>query len=161
MPQETPSRSSSATQGVSPPQTKPAHTKDVETVDAIIESMYAVISGPAGMKRDWDRFRSLFLPDAHLILAVARKGETPRAHVLDIEGYVRRTDPIFEKETFWEKEAGRKTQTFGNIAHVFSRYESRREKDGKAFQRGINSIQLFQDGTRWWIASVMWNTERE
>jgi hypothetical protein len=130
-------------------------------MDAIIGAMYQVISGSAGQKRDWDRFRSLFLPDAHLILAVARKGKTPRARVLDVEGYVRRTDPIFEKENFWEKETGRKTQTFGNIAHAFSRYESRREKNGKAFQLGINSIQLFQDGTRWWIASVMWNTERE
>ncbi len=137
------------------------YSKDVATMDAIIETMYAVISGPAGQKRNWDRFRSLFLPEAHLILAVTRKGEMPRARVLDVDGYLRRTQPIFEQESFWEKEVGRKTQTFGNIAHVFSKYESRRAKNGKAFQRGINSIQLFQDGARWWIASVMWMTERE
>ena len=141
------------------PQT--AHPKDVETIDSIIDSVYAVISGPAGQKRDWDRFRSLFLPGARLILAVAQKGEKPRAYVLDVEAYVRRTDPIFEKESFWESEKARKTQAFGKIAHAFSTYESRRRKNGKAFQRGINSIQLFQDGTRWWIVTVMWNTERE
>ena len=26
--------------------------------------------------------------------------------------------------------------------------------------RGINSIQLVRDGKRWWIASVVWDTER-
>lgn len=160
-PKSTPSPLSSPVQAGSPPQTPPAHPKDVETMDAIINSMYAVISGPAGQKRDWDRFRSLFLPGARLILAVAQKGEKPRARVLDVEDYVRRTDPIFERESFWESEKARKTQTFGNIAHVFSTYESRREKNGKPFQRGINSIQLFHDGTRWWIVTVMWNTERE
>ena len=161
MKKSTPSQSSSSSRDGSPPQTAPAHPKDVETMDAIIDSMYAVLSGPAGQKRDWDRFRSLFLPGARLILAVAQKGKKPRARVLDVEAYVRRTDPIFEKEDFWESEKARKTQAFGNIAHAFSTYESRRRKNGKAFQRGINSIQLFQDRARWWIATVMWNTERE
>jgi hypothetical protein len=161
MPKHTSSRSSCLTQGVSLPQTKAAHAKDVETMDAIIETMYAVISGPAGQDRDWDRFRYLFLPDARLILAVVRKGETPRARVLDIDGYVRRVDPIFESEGFWEEEKERNTETFGSIAHVFSTYESRKEKEGAPFHRGVNSIQLFHDGRRWWIVTVMWNTERE
>jgi hypothetical protein len=94
-----------------PPQN--AYPKDVETIDSIIDSMYAVISGPAGQKRDWDRFRSLFLPGARLILAVAQKGEKPRARVLDVKAYVRRTDPIFEKESFWESEKARKMQFSG------------------------------------------------
>jgi len=142
-------------------QQPPALSKDVATVKSIIRCMYAIISCPAGQKRDWDRFRSLFLPEARLILAVARKGERPRARMIDVEGYVRRVDPIFETESFWEAETERKTKIFGNIAHIFSTYESRRTKNGKPFQRGINSIQLFHDGTRWWIVTVMWNTERE
>lgn len=36
---------------------------DVKSLDAIISAAYAVISGPAGT-RDWDRFRSIFLPQA-------------------------------------------------------------------------------------------------
>ncbi len=39
-----------------------AKPSDVESVDAILKALYDVISGPAGQKRDWDRFRSLFLP---------------------------------------------------------------------------------------------------
>jgi hypothetical protein len=56
-------------------------------------------------------------------------------------------------------ETERKTETFGNMAHVLSFYESRREEHGEPFTTGVNSMQLFYDGTRWWIASVMWNTE--
>ena len=133
---------------------------DYKTIDAVLNVLYAVISGPAGQPRDWARYRSLFLPDAHSILAVAKQGEAPRARVLDVEGYIRRTDPFFQIEDFWEVETDRKTDAFGNIAHVLSFYESRREEHGEAFVRGVNSFQLFYDGTRWWIASVMWNTER-
>jgi len=39
---------------------------DVDTVDHLLASLYDVISGPAGKPRDWDRFRSLFLPDGRL-----------------------------------------------------------------------------------------------
>ncbi len=132
---------------------------DCETIDTTLRTLYAVISGPAGQPRDWALYRSLFLPDAHSILAVAKQGEAPRARVLDVEGYIRRTDPYFQTNDFWEVETDRKTETFGNIAHVLSFYESRREEHGEPFTRGVNSIQLFYDGTRWWIASVMWNTE--
>ncbi len=47
-------------------QTTPANPADVATMDAIVAAVYDVISGPAG-KRDWDRFRSLFIPGARLI----------------------------------------------------------------------------------------------
>lgn len=131
-----------------------------ETIDATLNALYAVISGPAG-HRDWALYRSLFLPEAHSVLAVVRPGEAPRAKVLDVEGYIRRTDPYFQNNDFWEIETDRKTETFGNIAHVLSFYESRREEHGEPFTGGVNSIQLFYDGKRWFIASVMWNTQME
>lgn len=141
-------------------QSQPANPSSYETIEAVLRTLYAVISGPAGQPRDWDRYRSLFLPEAHSILAITKPGEAPRARVLDVEGYIRRTDPFVQVEHFWEVETDRKTETLGNVAHVLSYYESRREEHGEAFTRGANSIQLFFDGTRWWIASVMWNTER-
>ena len=132
-----------------------------ETIDTTLGALYSVISGPAGQPRDWALYRSLFLPDAHSILAVSKPGETPQARVLDVEGYIRRTEAYFQTNDFWEVETDRKTETFGNIAHVLSFYESRREEYGEPFTGGVNSIQLFYDGTRWWIASVMWNTQME
>src|ERR1700751_3032630 len=61
---------------------------------------------------------------------------------------------------FYEKELARRTEQFGNIAHVWSIYESRHnEDDPEPFMRGINSIQLFNDGKRWWIVNIYWQQE--
>ena len=51
---------------------------------------------------------------------------------------------------------------FGAVAHVFSTYESRTlvELILKPFTRGINSIQLFFDGKRWWTVTIFWDSER-
>jgi hypothetical protein len=134
--------------------------RDVKTLDAIIENMYSVISGPAGQKRDWRLFRTLYHPDARLVLALKREGKMPIVRLLGVEDYIRRCDRIFENEDFWEIETSRKTLRFGNIVQAWSAYESRRAPNGKPFHRGINSIQLCYDGGRWWIVSVMWNTTR-
>ena len=137
-----------------------AHAADVSTLDSILRAMYEVISGPAGAPRDWDRLRNLYLPDARLMPVTAPPGERPRVRVLTPEDYIRRVEPIFEKEDFWEVETKRQVETFGNIAHVLSSYESRRSANGPADKLGSNSVQLFNDGSRWWIVSVMWNTTR-
>jgi hypothetical protein len=134
--------------------------EDVRTTEAIIAAMYEVISGPAGVERDWTRFRSLFQPEARFILAVSRPGEHPRVRVLGIDEYIRRTAPFFETESFWERQREARKESFGNIAQVWSAYECRREQHAPPYQEGVNSIQLFFDAARWWIVSVMWNTER-
>ena len=46
------------------PTIKEANPADVASIDAIMKAVYDVISGDAGQKRDWDRFRSLFYKDA-------------------------------------------------------------------------------------------------
>ena len=136
---------------------------DVESIDAIIAASYDVISGPAGKKRDWERERSLFAPGARLIPTATVPGQTDvelAPLVLDVEGYIARVEPLFEKEGFYETEVTRRVEQFGQIAQVWSTYESRRDpSDPKPFMRGINSFQLFNDGKRWWIVSVYWQHE--
>ncbi len=81
---------------------------------------------------------------------------------MTVEDYAQRNGPFFEKNGFFEQEAARSTDSFANIAHVFSSYESRHDKeDAKPFQRGINSIQLMNDGKRWWIVTIFWQGEDE
>ncbi len=140
-----------------------ASRADVESIEAIIAAAYDVISGPAGKKRDWDRNRSLFFPGARLIptAIVAGRNDVDLApHVLDVEGYIARVEPLFAKNGFYEKEIARRVEQFGQIAHVWSTYESRHDpSDTAPFMRGINSIQLFNDGKRWWILSIYWQHE--
>lgn len=135
----------------------PAAPEDVATIDAIIAALYDVISGPAGEARDWDRFRSLFAPEARLIPTSAATDSTSgRARYMTAEQYVAGSGAMIEERGFFEGEVGRVTERFENIAHAFSTYESRWTADGNVFQRGINSIQLMWDGERWWVTNVMW-----
>jgi hypothetical protein len=79
---------------------------------------------------------------------------------LDIEAYIARVEPYFRENGFYEKEVARRTEEFGQIAHIWSTYESRHDaRDAEPFMRGINSFQLFNDGTRWWIVNIYWRHE--
>ena len=161
-----------------------ADPSDVASIDAIITAAYDVISGPAGKKRDWHRERSLFIPGARLIPTAKTAGDPPpqgfgavgkdvdfaagrvrptgglAPQILDVDGYIARAADYLEQNGFFEKEIARRTERFGNIAHVWSTYESRyNPDDDEPFMRGVNSIQLFYDGSRWWIVTIYWQQE--
>lgn len=145
---------------------------DVSSMDGIVAAVYEVISGPAGQKRDWERMRSLFAPGARLIPTspVRPPGSAPDApltgaeafepHVFDLEAFIERVDRNTQTQGFFERETARRVETFGHIAHVWSTYEARhRADDPKPFIRGINSIQLVNDGRRWWVVTIFWEAE--
>ena len=136
-----------------------ANPKDVESIDAIMAALYNVISGPAG-ERDWNRFRSLFLPEARMGAVRKKPDGVFSASSFTPDGYVERAGSYFKEHAFFESEVSRKTEQFGQEAHVFSTYESRNAKDDKPFARGINSLQLFNDGKRWYVVSIFWDEER-
>ena len=147
--------------GVAPQDSKPAAAAlaDVASIDAIVKSLYDVISGPAGQARDWNRFRSLFIPKAQLVVAAPLKEGGTRAVVMTPDEFVQRSSPAM-LEGFFEREIARRVDAYGDIAHLFSTYESRhRLEDEKPFDRGINSIQLMKDKDRWWVVSIFWCRE--
>jgi hypothetical protein len=149
-----------AEQTPEPARAPAANPADVSSMNSILTALYDVISGPAGKKRDWDRMRSLFIPGARLIPSGKRASGEIGHTVLDVEGYITRSGPYLEKEGFFEREVARRVEQWGNIAHVFSTYDSRRKaEDEKPFARGINSIQLLNDGKRWWIVTIYWQAE--
>lgn len=154
--------SAQATGTATSAQTSPAaNPADVGSIDAILAALYDVISGPAGQPRNWDRFRSLFAPGARLMPTGGPAGQPPRVTVLSPDDYVQRVGPNLERGGFFEREIGRSVDTFGRITQVFSVYDSKRTpSDAQPFQRGINSIQLFNDGTRWYVVSIYWDAER-
>lgn len=156
--QSAPKASTAAAQSAeqSGPTAKP---EDVKSLDAIMHAVYDVISGPAGQKRDWDRMRLLFIPGARLIPAAKQSGGDVRARVLSVDDYISRAQGFFDKEGFFESELARRVEQYGHIAQVFSTYESRHEKAGKPFARGINSFQLLNDGKRWWVVTIYWEGE--
>ena len=134
---------------------------DVGSLDGITKAFYEVISGPAGESRQWSRDRTLYIPGVRFVsMSVNAKGE-PVARVVDHQQFVDSTDGELTSKGFFEWEIHRETKRFGNIAHVFSTYESRITKDGPVIARGVNSIELYWDGKRWWIAGAIWDEERK
>lgn len=130
---------------------------DGKSIAGIITAIYEVVSGPAG-ERDWDRDRALFVPGARLVpsrwLARIESG------VMDLEGYIASRASYFATHAVWETEIARQVFEFGSFAHVLSSYEARHAPDGPPFLRGINSFQLWHDGRRWWVVSLVWDNER-
>ena len=148
-----------------PPQARPASTpsanpEDIASVEAIVAALYDVISGDQGQQRDWDRFRSLFAPDAYLAVI---NPDAPAGLVrMTPEGYIDRSGERLVRIGFTEKEIAARRDRFGHIAHVFTTYEGYTAESGDApAVRGINSVQLYNDGTRWWILAVLWQAETE
>lgn len=139
-----------------------ARAEDVATLDAIIGTFYAATAGSARQERDWDRFRSLFIPQARFIAARPGDGTATGAIILSLDDFIGMNTRYFEQGGFFEREIGRRTEAFGNIAHVWSTYESRRSlEDPEPYARGIYSLQLLRDGPRWRIVNVYWDFERE
>ena len=137
-------------------------TVDTTRIGSIVEALYASISGPAGALRDWDTFRRLHLPGARALRTVVDADGRPRAETFDVEGYIANVEPFFAANDFHEVEIAQRIERFGQVAHVWSRYEARPAPDSPVLlKRGANSIQLFNDGVRWWIASTVWDNERE
>ena len=141
-------------------------SQDGTSIDSAIAALYESVSHPEETEPDWARMRELFLPVGMLIPPKPARDDI--FTVLDVDGFQERVrkgaaaaKQKGEPTAFFEKETARKTDCFGNVCQVFSTYEARRSPaDTKPFARGINSIQLLRDGRRWWIASVVWDTER-
>lgn len=131
---------------------------DVSSVDAIIKTLYDVISGPSTQERNWDRFRNLFNKDARMMTAVPHKDSGTIIRTITPEQYIQRNGKRLQEIGFVEKELHRITETHGAVTHVFSTYQSDLTVNGTPQQmRGINSIQLFNDGKRFYIVSVFWD----
>jgi hypothetical protein len=133
--------------------------EDVASIDGIMKAFYDVISGPAGAPRQWGRDSTLYIAGVRFVAMGLRDGR-PVASVVDQGKYIAGVDRYFVQNGFFEREIHRVTRRFGNIAHVFSTYESRSTVDGPVQGRGVNSVQLFWDGQRWWIANATWDSER-
>ncbi len=136
---------------------------DVASVPAIIAALYDVISFPPDGVPDWDRLRSLFAPGGRVI-PPKMEGQDG-IPVMTVEEFVEWGNQVADgaglrSAGFYEKQVACITETFGNIAHVFSTYESRfTAADPEPFERGINSIQLAWHDNRWWTVTIFWDTE--
>jgi hypothetical protein len=135
-----------------------ARPEDVASVDAIIRATYKADSDDGVHRRDMDRFRSLFIPQAQLIDVTYHNGK-PAITVRTIEEFARLVASLPPGHPRYEREVARRTETYGNLVQVWSSNVYGVPGAPKPAGHGINSITLTCDGTRWWIIAAEWKNE--
>ena len=136
----------------------PSTYADTKSIDSVVSTLYEVISGPKG-RRDWDRLRNLCIKNAQFNMVVKDEKGNPFYRYGTLESYIKTVGPVFARSSFYEREIGRTVERYGEIAHVFSAFESSLTKTGAPIERGMNSIQMTYSEGRWWIVNIIWTSE--
>jgi hypothetical protein len=136
-----------------------ARTEDVSTIEGIVTASYETISGGVGVARQWGRDRTLFDPNSRSVaIRVDAKKGAIKTESMTEQDFADRSDASLVKDGFTERELKHVIKRFGNVATVLSSYEG--SASGKVIERGVNIFQLYFDGKRWWILSMVWDEER-
>jgi hypothetical protein len=125
----------------------------VGTPESLVASLYAFISGPAEQKREVERIRSLFHPQARLLVAARHPEKGAFLRPLELEAFLSFAVPQWEKG-FFERGTGDSVQKLEGLAQVWSPYEIRRSLAGPVEYTGVNAVQCAWDGKRWWITHL-------
>lgn len=139
---------------------------DGSSVDAIVTALYASVSHGPEYEPNWNRLRALFLPDARIVPPLPAGAEQftvldPAAFEARIRRYIQGRRERRERLGFTEREIARRERRFGSVCQVFSTYENLwSPHERPPFARGVHSILLVDDGRRWWIAALVWDSER-
>lgn len=137
----------------------PARAEDVSSPEAIVKADLECISGGVGVPRQWGRDVSLY--DRHgFFVATRTDPKTGKVMVRSetVQEYIDRDDASLVRDGLTERELAHHVYRFGNVATVYSSYEAKTAA-GKVVGRGVNIYQVYFDGKRWWIASVVWDEE--
>jgi hypothetical protein len=138
-----------------------ANPKDVSTPESVVNADYESISGGVGVARQWGRDNSLMDPHAAFVAVhTDANNGTITAKSINEQEFADQSDAWSVKGGFTEHELAHITHRFGNVATVLSSYEGKLLSTGKVETRGVNIYQLYFDGMRWWILSVVWEEER-
>ncbi|HEY2580245.1 MAG TPA: hypothetical protein VGI43_00475 [Mucilaginibacter sp.] len=134
---------------------------NVSTLDGIMKAYYDVVTVKKGEKASYERDSLIHWPNVNVGWSGKTKDGKSTFHYVSLKEYHRLSDPVLERDGFDEREISRKVEKFGSIYHVWSTYESRNTANGPVIERGINSIELFYDGARFWILGWFFDSERK
>lgn len=137
--------------------------EDVATPEAAIAAAYESIKRAPGGDYDWDRFRSLHLPQAILIPNTEQTGG--EFTVLTLQGFIDWADGFAAQSAgpqdtgFEEMGVHEVKNDYGDIVQIMSTYEKHFYGQDEVLGRGVNAFTLVFNGGRWWIASIAWDEE--
>jgi hypothetical protein len=139
----------------------PAQADDRADIEATVQAVYDVISGPVGQARDFDAMRELFLPGAAMGAVSPGEDGQGRGRVITLDDYIERSGPWLVENGFTERPTRTETTIYGELAYVRSAYEGVNGVTGEVFVTGVNFITLFKIEGEWKIASLLWRSADE
>lgn len=128
--------------------------EDVSSIDGIIRAYYQVVSGPAGQPREWGRDATLYIPGVRFVVFSKDRNGKTSAQSMTHQEFVDSSDRAMVAKGFYEREIHRIVHRAGDVAHILSTAENSASPNGPAQGRSIDSLELYWDGKRWWIASA-------
>lgn len=126
-----------------------------ETPEGVVAGIYEMVSFDAGQRPDWEQVRSLFVPEAVIVLRTSREATT----LFSLEGFVDDFVNFIENSPagaagFTERVVRMKSLVFGDIAHALVLYEAHITGSPRPPQQGVDSFSLIKQDGRWLIVSI-------
>jgi hypothetical protein len=141
------------------PATPDRTTPDDPEIARVLASLYDVISFEEGADPNWKELEEVFSKHAR-ITRITPEGTDH----LDPTAFLAMTRNMVEVgayTSFYEFELARRVERFGDMAHVWSLYETRRNRRATApLGRGVNSIQLIREQAAWRVLGLLWDETR-
>jgi hypothetical protein len=124
----------------------------------LLSRLYEVISFPEGGEPDWTGMSDVF--SAHARITRITPEGTDYFDLPTFQAMAQEMLRLGAYTAFHEEEVACRVECFGNVAHVASAYETRRDPDARAcLSRGINSLQLVRESHGWRVLSLCWDDE--
>lgn len=140
-------------------ETPKADPADVATPERVVKALNETVSGRAGEARNWNRFRSLMAPNARFVIeSVSANGAVSR-RALGIENLITSNDKYLATQGFFEHRVITHDEVWAHLAVIDTAFEVRHASGEAPFARGIKHFELTSDGKRWFVESILWESE--
>jgi hypothetical protein len=135
-----------------------ARPEDVQSAQSTIKTYFEILSGSASTERDWDRFKSLFLPDGRFI-GVKTWNNDPHLipDTMDVQKLVERLKSNLRKADSEESPVDIQVKEVSHLVQVFvtSEVHVHTLTNGDLSARYLSSFELVKDADRYWIVEVL------
>jgi hypothetical protein len=132
-----------------------------DEIDALLDRLYAAISGPVGADRDWEAFHACFATGARMGAFFRTPEGAYGSFEMTPTQYQERIGPELVRLGFTEREVSRELDIFGTVAHAFSTYRGEAQAEPPRTVEGINSVQMVRTSNGWRVYSLVWQQASE
>lgn len=139
----------------------PENPPEARSLDTILPALYGIVSGKAGSVRNWPLLKDLFAKNAVITPVYHDENGQSLAEMITVDAFIALNKSTFKDQDFFEQEIARQTFVFGHMANILSHYQSRDVVGAEPYAQGINSFQLLNDGRRWCVISVTWDSDQK